>query len=98
MDFKKYDEIIKEHKFDMLHFIIYYNLKCNNIFLESEEFKHDEYINVIISTIYDAYIKDESHLDLSFICDTALEYKDKILNDENFGKWELLNLCYNSIK
>ena len=31
MNFKEYDEIIKKHKYDMLHFIIYYNLICDKL-------------------------------------------------------------------
>ena len=97
MDFKKWDEIIKNCKYDMLFLMIYDCLKCNDIFNESKEFAHDEFKKTLIMTIYDAYMKDESHIDLAFICDVALDYKDEILNNEEFTKWDLLNKCYERI-
>lgn len=92
MDFKEYDEIIKKHKYDMLSMIIYYNLQCN------EDFKNlkENDIIMLIQFIYKAYSKDESHIDLGYICDKALENKEKILkNDVNiFNTWDLLEVCY----
>ncbi len=92
MDFKKYDEIIKKHKYDMLSMIIYYNLQCN------EDFKNlkENDIIILIQFIYKAYLKDESHIDLGYICDKALENKKEILkNDVNiFNTWDLLEVCY----
>ncbi len=92
MNFKEYDEIIKSHKYDMLSMIIYYNLQCN------EDFKNlkENDIIMLIQFIYKAYLKDESHIDLGFICDKALENKEKILkNDVNvFNTWDLLEACY----
>ena len=93
MNFKEYDEIIKKHKYDMLHFIIYYNLYVNeNLQLEyhNTKSKHiNEQIKKLIYIIYDAYMKDETGTDLARICDTAVEYKNEILNDK-MNKWELL--------
>lgn len=92
MSFKEYDEIIKKHKYDMLSMIIYYNLQCN------EDFKNlkENDIIMLIQFIYKAYLKDESHIDLGYICDKALENKENILkNDVNiFNTWDLLGVCY----
>lgn len=92
MDFKEYDEIIKKHKYDMLSMIIYYNLQCN------EDFKNlkENDIIMLIQFIYKAYLKDESHIDLGYMCDKALENKKEILkNDVNvFNTWYLLEACY----
>ena len=88
MNFKEYDEIIKKHKYDMLSMIIYYNLQCN------EDFKNlkENDIIMLIQFIYKAYLKNESHIDLGYICDKALENKKQILkNDVNvFNTWDLL--------
>lgn len=92
MNFKEYDEIIKKHKYDMLSMIIYYNLQCN------EDFKNlkENDIIMLIQFIYKAYLKDESHIDLGYMCDKALENKKEILkNDVNvFNTWDLLEACY----
>ena len=92
MNFKEYDEIIKKHKYDMLFMIIYYNLQCN------EDFKNlkENDIIMLIQFIYKAYLKDESHIDLGYICDKALENKKEILkNNVNvFNTWDLLEVCY----
>lgn len=92
MNFKEYNEIIKKHKYDMLSMIIYYNLQCN------EDFKNlkENDIIILIQFIYKAYLKDESHIDLGYICDKALENKKEILkNDVNvFNTWDLLEVCY----
>ena len=92
MNFKEYDEIIKKHKYDMLSMIIYYNLQCN------EDFKNlkENDIIMLIQFIYKAYLKDESHIDLGYICDKALENKKEILkNNVNvFNTWDLLGVCY----
>lgn len=92
MNFKEYDEIIKDHKYDMLFMIIYYNLTCN------ENFKNlnNKEKAVLIIFIYDAYLKDNNHIDLKYICDKAVEFKNEILkNDRNaFSTWDLLRNCY----
>lgn len=76
----------------MLSMIIYYNLQCN------EDFKNlkENDIIILIQFIYKAYLKDESHIDLGYICDKALENKKEILkNDVNvFNTWDLLEVCY----
>lgn len=92
MNFKEYDEIIKKHKYDMLSMIIYYNLQCNENF---KNLKENDII-ILIQFIYKAYLKDESHIDLGYICDKALENKKEILkNDVNiFNTWDLLEVCY----
>lgn len=92
MNFKEYDKIIKKHKYDMLSIIIYYNLQCN------EDFKNlkENDIIILMQFIYKAYLKDESHIDLGYICDKALENKKEILkNDVSvFNTWDLLEVCY----
>ena len=93
MDFKKYDEIIKNNKYDMLFLDIYYTLQLNESF---KKISNNNKKNLIF-LIYDAYLKDESHIDLSFICDIAYENKNVILKNNDFSKWDLLELCYNSI-
>lgn len=92
MNFKEYDEIIKKHKYDMLFMIIYYNLQCNENF---KNLKENDII-MLMQFIYKAYLKDESHIDLGYICDKALENKENILkNDVNiFNTWDLLEVCY----
>lgn len=100
MNFKEYDEIIKSHKYDMLFMIIYYNLKCNEnmqldyVNMESENIKKQ--LEMLINFIYKAYLKDENHIDLGYICDKAVEFKNEILkNDANiFSTWDLLSKCY----
>ncbi len=92
MNFKEYDETIKKHKYDMLSMIIYYNLQCN------EDFKNlkENDIIILIQFIYKAYLKDESHIDLGYICDKALENKKEILKNDvdAFNTWDLLEVCY----
>lgn len=92
MNFKEYNETIKKHKYDMLSMIIYYNLQCNENF---KNLKENDII-MLIQFIYKAYLKDESHIDLGYICDKALENKENILkNDVNiFNTWDLLEVCY----
>lgn len=94
MDFKEYDDFIKNHKFDMLYFIIYYNLKCNELSENIEE----EDLEYIITFIYNSYLKDEEHIDLGYICDKALECKEEILYNKNseylhFSYYDLLEKC-----
>ena len=88
MNFKEYDKIIKEHKYDMLFLEIYYNLTCNDNF----ETLTDEEKEKLIHFIHRAYWKDETHTDLGCICDKALDYKDDILKDDVnvFNTWDLL--------
>lgn len=78
MNFKEYDEIIKKHKYDMLHFIIYYNLKCNDDLIINELTEED--MQKFIQLIWSAYMCDEQHLDLAFICDKLVENAEKILD------------------
>ena len=91
MNFKEYDKIIKEHKYDMLFLEIYYNLTCNDNF----ETLTDEEKEKLINFIHRAYLKDETHIDLGCICDKALDYKDDILKDDVnvFNTWDLLREC-----
>lgn len=89
MNFKEYDKIIKEHKYDMLFMIIYYNLQCNENFKQLDE--ND--IKELIHFIHYTYLKDENYIDLGHICDVALTHKDDIINDK-FTKWDLLKVCY----
>lgn len=97
MNFKKYDEIIENNKYEMLFLEIYYNLTCN-CELGFEKLKDDEK-EKLIHFIHRAYLKDEGHIDLACICDKALELKDEILkNDDNvFNTWDLLNKLYISL-
>ncbi len=92
MNFKEYDETIKKHKYDMLSMIIYYNLQCNEDF---KNLKENDTI-MLIQFIYKAYLKDENHIDLGYMCDKALENKKEILkNNVNvFNTWDLLEACY----
>lgn len=92
MKFEEYDEIIKKHKYDMLDLIIYYNLTCH------EDFKNlnNKDKEMLIYFIYKAYLNDGSRLDLGYICDQALIFKNEIIkNDSNiFNTWDLLRECY----
>lgn len=107
MNFKEYDNFIDNHKYDMIHFMIYYNLKCNeNLQLDIIDINNkpniQKQLNDLIQFIYETYMKDEEHLDLSYICDKAVEYKNEILNRKwnelenkyTFTKWDLLEACY----
>lgn len=89
MNFKEYDEIIKNHKYDMLFMIIYYNLQCNDDF---KNLKENDIIK-LIHFIHYTYLKDENHIDLGHICDKAIENKKNILSDK-WTKWDLLEVCY----
>ena len=89
MNFKEYDKIIKEHKYDMMFLMIYYNLTCNDKF----ETLSDKEKEILIYFIHRAYLKDENRLDLGYICDKAMELKDSILK-ENFNTWDFLEQCY----
>lgn len=53
-------------------------------------------IIILMQFIYKAYLKDENHIDLGYICDKALKNKKEILkNDVNvFNTWDLLEVCY----
>lgn len=88
MNFKEYDNFINDHRFDMLHFIIYYNLKCNE---EFENLGENDIIN-LIQFIYKTYLKDENNIDLGHICDKAIENKKDILKN-NWTYWDLLGVC-----
>ena len=99
MNFKEYDEIIKKHKYDMLDLIIYYNLTCNENmqlnYVNMESKNIQKQLEILINFIYDAYLKADNHIDLGYICDKAVEFKNEILkNDRNaFNIWNLLNEC-----
>lgn len=96
MNFKEYDKIITEHKFDITFMYIYYNLQLN-----FEEFNklNEEQKKYLISFIHDCYLKDEHYTDIGLLCDIALENKDKILKNDYrvFTKWDLLDKCYEKI-
>lgn len=92
--FKKYDEIIKDNKYNMLDLMIYYDTKCN----ELSENIPDNDLEYVIDFVYQAYLKDEEHIDLSYICDKALENKDDILENRDsdyrhFSVYDLLEKC-----
>ena len=89
MNFKEYDEIIKEHKYDMLFLEIYYNLTWN----DNCEMLSDKEKELLIYFIHRAYLKDETRLDLGYICDKAMELKDEILKDD-LNTWDFLEQCY----
>lgn len=94
MEFEKWDKIIKENKYDMLFLEIYYNLTCN------EEFKTftDKEKETLIHFIHRAYLKDETHSDLGYMCDAAIGYKNKILkNSDTFSTYDFLEVCYEKL-
>lgn len=91
MNFKKWDKFIENNKSNMIEFDIYYNLKINNDLIINELSEDD--IEKFINLIWEAYMKDEQHLDLSYICDKLVENAEKILNG-NWTKWDLLEVCY----
>lgn len=92
---KDFENVVNEHKYSMFHLMIYYCLKCND---EFESLSDDEIIS-LISFIYDAYMQDDNHTDLSYLCDRAILHKDDIMkNDYNvFNKYDLLDECYNNV-
>ena len=85
MNFKEYDKIIKEHKFDMLFLEIYYNLTCDDTFKTLS----DKDKEILIHFTHRAYLKDETMLDLCYMCDKAMELKDEILKDD-LDTWDFL--------
>lgn len=89
--FKEWDKFIENNKSNIIEFDIYYNLKINNDLNINE--LSDEDIQKFIGLIKDAYLKDEQHLDLCYICDKLVENAEKIL-DGNWTKWDLLEVCY----
>lgn len=89
MNFEEYDNFISNHKYDMLHFIIYYNFKCNSAIKNLEK---DDVIN-LIKFVYNAYLNDETHLDLATICDEAIKNSNNILSNKIFTD-EFLDMCY----
>lgn len=97
MNFEKYNKIINDNKYDMLIMFIYYNLKCNEnmqlgyVNIKSENIQKQ--LKTLISFIYNAYLKDEYHLDLGYMCDKAVEYKNDILNNK-ISEREFLGKIY----
>ena len=92
----EFENIIKANKYSMLFLFIYYNLKCNDTLKFNIDICDDndlKEIHSLINFIYEAYMKDEHHTDLGYICDKAVEHKNKILNNE-WTKWDLLKSCY----
>lgn len=95
--FNNYDEIIKNNKYNMLDLFIYYSLTFNEYF-EDLKLNNDD-LSYLIDFIYNTYLKDEQHTDLSYICDKALENVDNILKNKNsdyihFTTYDLLESCY----
>lgn len=92
MNFEEYDKIIEKHKCDMLLFETYYNLTCNDSFKNLSN-KEKE---ILVYFIHRAYLKDETRLDLGYMCDKAIELKDEILKEDlnNFNTWDFLRQCY----
>lgn len=89
--FKEWNKFIENNKSKMIEFDIYYNLKINNDLIIDELSNED--ITKFIELIKEAYMKDEQHLDLGYICDKLVENAEKIL-DGNWTKWDLLEVCY----
>lgn len=100
MDFKKYNRIIDNNKYEMLFLHIYYCLKCNDDFkleydnLESKNIQ--EQLEKLIHFIDRAYLKDESHMDLGYLCDKAFEFKNEILLDK-MNTWDFLEECSSTL-
>lgn len=95
--FNNYDKIIKNNKYNMQDLIIYYSLTCNDLFKDLK--LSDDNLDYLISFIYNAYLKDEQHTDLSYICDKALENVESILKNRtdsyiHFTTYDLLESCY----
>lgn len=97
MNFEKYNKIINDNKYEMVLMFIYYNLKVNkNMQLDYVNIKSEniqKQLNELINFIYTSYIKDETNLDLGYICDKAVEYKNEILNNK-ISEREFLEKCY----
>ena len=92
----EFENIIKQNRYSMLFLFIYYNLKCNdNLEFDIETCGDNslKQIHSLINFIYEAYMKDIHHTDLGYICDKAVEHKNKILNNK-WTKWDLLKSCY----
>lgn len=100
MKFNEYNDFIEKHKYDMLHFIIYYNLKTTLV-NDFNQLTNDDLIK-IISFTYETYLKDENGIDLAIICEKAMEHKEDIIHNKydeflghyTFTKWDLLEACY----
>ena len=92
--YNEFEKTIKKHNFDMIQLFIYYNCTCYQD-IDFRKFTNEEK-QKILYFIYKAYMKDEQHIDLSHICDIAMEnYKDILKNNINvFNTWDLLEKCY----
>jgi hypothetical protein len=92
MNFEKYDKFINENKYEMLFFEIYYNLSCNGDFKDLRE--NEEDLKKVIYFIHNTYLKDENHVDLCCLCDTAMEYIRCIIDEDNdFTVYDLLRIA-----
>lgn len=95
--YKGFEETIKKHHFDMLQLFIYYCCTC----YQEENFRKftTEEKQKILYFIYKTYMKDENHIDLGYICDKAMENKEKILKEDEktFSTWDLLEICYEQL-
>ena len=92
----EFENIINANRYSMVFLHIYYNLKCNHYLIFDIETCGDntlKQIHSLINFIYEAYMKDEQHTDLGYICDKAVEHKNEILNNK-WTKWDLLKSCY----
>lgn len=93
-----FESVIGTHKFSMMALYIYYCLKCNDEFktLNSDE------VCMLVNMVYEAYMKDENHTDIGYICDKAMDNKEEIFNNKYrnvgclnyFTAWDLLEKCY----
>lgn len=78
--YKGFDEIIKEHPYDMLQLMIYYSCTCyQEINFRKFSIKEKQ---KILETIYNIYMKLEMPLDLGTICDVVMENSKEYLNEE----------------
>ena len=82
IDFPKYDEIIKKHKYDMLSMIIYYNLKCNDDLIIDELTEEDIRTSELKVEILEALGRYKEALAFS----REVVEHTKMLHDEAFNR------------
>ena len=73
-----YENVINQHKFDMLQIIILYNMKCHQNYTKLNNEEKEK----ILKFLYTLYLKDETKTDLGVFSDYAMSNYTKVLNGE----------------
>ena len=91
MNFKKFQETVKDYKEDITYLYIYYILTIKESL--PQKIQTDETtLKMIILLIENTYLYANGNYDLAFICEVATSYIDEII-DDNISAEDLENLC-----